>query len=171
MTKKGFTLAEVLITLTVLGVVAALAIPAILNSVGTAQYKSSVRKASATLNSAIRFRMLRTGQLVTGVSSQKDLADLFKEDLNAIRTRGNNVVYTTDSMSYTFLGSNCETTDIADRTWEGSACRVIVDVNGDNGPNQSSDEENAFRDQYRFVITTNDAVPAEGSFATRALIE
>ncbi len=171
MTRKGFTLAEVLITLAVIGVVAALTIPAVLNNAGAVQYKSSVKKAAATLNSAIRFRKLRTGNIIAGVNSQKDLTDLFKEDLSILSTSGDNKVYTTDSISYTFLGSNCEAVGVADKTWAGAACKVLIDVNGDKGPNQESDVENDFRDQYRFVITTSDVIPVKDSIAVRALTE
>ncbi len=171
MRRKGFTLAEVLITLAVIGVVAALVIPTVLNNAGALQYKSSVKKAAAALNSAIRFRKLRTGNVITGVNNQKDLTDLFKEDLSILNTFGDNKIYTADSISYTFLGSNCEAVDSADLTWSGAACKVLIDVNGDAGPNQESDVENDFRDQYRFVITTSNVIPVKNSFGTRALTE
>lgn len=50
---KGFTLAEVLITLGIIGVVAALTIPAMMNNIQDAQYKTAYKKAFSVLNQAI----------------------------------------------------------------------------------------------------------------------
>ena len=43
--KKGFSLAEVLVTLTVIAVLAVLTIPALMNDIQNAQYKTAYRKA------------------------------------------------------------------------------------------------------------------------------
>ena len=48
----GFTLAEVLITLGVIGTVAAMTIPVIFSNVSGAQYRSKFKKAVSTLNQA-----------------------------------------------------------------------------------------------------------------------
>lgn len=46
----AFTLAEVLITLGIIGVVAALTIPALMNSTGNAEYVSAYKKTLSVLN-------------------------------------------------------------------------------------------------------------------------
>ena len=51
--KKGFTLAEVLITMTIVGVVASLAIPSVISNTQQAEYKTGLRKAVSVLNAAI----------------------------------------------------------------------------------------------------------------------
>lgn len=51
--KKAFTLAEVLITLTIIGVVAALTIPTLMKSVEQQQYLTALKKAYTTANQAI----------------------------------------------------------------------------------------------------------------------
>ena len=54
MTKfKGFTLAEVLITLGIIGVVAAMTMPTLINSTQGAQYKTAYKKALSVLSQAI----------------------------------------------------------------------------------------------------------------------
>ena len=54
MTKRfGFTLAEVLITLGIIGVVAAMTIPTLISNTNGAQFKSAYKKALSTLNQAI----------------------------------------------------------------------------------------------------------------------
>ena len=52
MSKKGFTLAEILITLTVIGVVAALTIPSLLQKTNDAEFKAAWKKDFADLNQA-----------------------------------------------------------------------------------------------------------------------
>ena len=51
--KKGFTLAEVLITLAIIGVVAALAIPSVISNSQQQEFKTGLKKAISVLNSAI----------------------------------------------------------------------------------------------------------------------
>ena len=51
--KKGFTLAEILITLTIIGVVAALTIPTLINNINEAQYNASVKNTFSTLSNAL----------------------------------------------------------------------------------------------------------------------
>ena len=51
MTKRfGFTLAEVLITLGIIGVVAAMTIPTLISNTNGAQFKTAYKKALSTLN-------------------------------------------------------------------------------------------------------------------------
>lgn len=51
---KGFTLAEVLITLGIIGVVAAITIPELVNSCNEATTVSKVKKMNSTLSNALR---------------------------------------------------------------------------------------------------------------------
>ena len=44
--KKGFTLAEVLLTLVIIGIVAALTVPGFLNNSNQQEYKSAIKKLS-----------------------------------------------------------------------------------------------------------------------------
>ena len=49
---SGFTLAEVLITLAIIGVVAALSIPAVISNSQQQEFRTGLRKAVSVLNSA-----------------------------------------------------------------------------------------------------------------------
>ena len=51
---KGFTLAEVLITMTIIGVVAALTTPALFHNAGTAQVGPKLAKIKSTIENANR---------------------------------------------------------------------------------------------------------------------
>ena len=52
MKKNGFTLAEVLITLAIIGVVATMTLPTLMNNAGEQQYKTGLKKAINTLTEA-----------------------------------------------------------------------------------------------------------------------
>ena len=62
MVKKGFTLAEVLITLAIIGVVAAIAIPSVISNSQQQEFKTGLRKAVSVLNSAITMNMAIDGE-------------------------------------------------------------------------------------------------------------
>ncbi|MDO5436773.1 MAG: type II secretion system protein [bacterium] len=60
--KKGFTLAEVLITLAIIGVVAAVSIPSVISNSQQQEFKTGLRKAVSVLNSAITMNMALDGE-------------------------------------------------------------------------------------------------------------
>lgn len=55
--RSGFTLAEVLITLGIIGVVAAMTMPTLMNSTQGAQYKAAYKKALSALSQAVTLNM------------------------------------------------------------------------------------------------------------------
>lgn len=59
---NAFTLAEVLITLAIIGVVAALAMPAVLSNVQQTEFRTGLRKAISVLNSAITLNIALEGE-------------------------------------------------------------------------------------------------------------
>ncbi len=68
---KAFTLAEVLITLAIIGVVAAIAIPSVISNYQQSEYKTGLKKAVSVLNQAITMNMALDGE------SPYDNANLF----------------------------------------------------------------------------------------------
>ena len=70
--KKGFTLAEVLITLAIIGVVAAIAIPSVISNSQQQEFKTGLKKAVSVLNSAITMNIALDGE------SPYENADLFQ---------------------------------------------------------------------------------------------
>ncbi len=65
MIKKAYTLAEVLITLGIIGIVAAITIPALINKYKSVQLKSQLNKAYSTLTQAVNMIYADTGMPVT----------------------------------------------------------------------------------------------------------
>ncbi len=62
MYKYGFTLAEVLITLAIIGVVAAISIPSVISNSQQQEFKTGLRKAVSVLNSSITMNMALDGE-------------------------------------------------------------------------------------------------------------
>lgn len=67
--KKGFTLAEVLVTLVILGVIAAMTIPAIVSNTRDAEYRSKAKKTFSILSQAMAMASLQGYIPVVGISN------------------------------------------------------------------------------------------------------
>ena len=113
--KRGFTLAEVLITLAIIGVVAAISIPSVISNSQQQEFKTGLRKAVSVLNSAITMNMAIDGEspydnanlmgyLMRHMSITTyvdDLLDRFVVIAGGFRP-GNSAFYTTDGMRFEF---------------------------------------------------------------------
>lgn len=166
MQKKGFTLAEVLITLSIIGVVAALTIPAITASTNEARARASVKKALSVLNQALTLSIAQEGLSANGVAtgtgaSKSNLANLFGNYLTTLATNSTNANLTTsDGMIYTFYlngttGCNSPTNNVPNT----ATCLVEVDINGNSGSNTVS-SKTSYADLYYFIIKDTEVVPA-----------
>lgn len=96
-TGKAFTLAEVLITLGIIGVVAAMTMPTLMNSTNGAQYKTAYKKALSVLSQAVVMNVALddydfSQASVTGsAADSQSLYNIFKNRMNVIKTAtGNN---------------------------------------------------------------------------------
>lgn len=89
--KTGFTLAEVLITLGIIGVVAAMTIPTLMNNVQNNEFKAQMKKEYSVLNNA--FQQLATengGQFVYALANSSGtggllLKNTFKQKLSYLK--------------------------------------------------------------------------------------
>ena len=98
MTKRfGFTLAEVLITLGIIGVVAAMTMPTLMNSTQGAQYKAAYKKALSALSQAVTLNMAldewnfadlasngKSGD-DAGADATYNMANMLKARMNVVR--------------------------------------------------------------------------------------
>ena len=73
MKKNGFTLAEVLITLAIIGVVATLTLPALMNNTAEQQYKTAFKKGLNTLTIAAETNEAIDGFNFSGVSAKSEV--------------------------------------------------------------------------------------------------
>jgi prepilin-type N-terminal cleavage/methylation domain-containing protein len=153
MTKKlGFTLAEVLITLGIIGVVAAMTIPTLMNQTSQAEFKTGFKKVISTLNQAITMNVALEDtdfhQLASG-SGAGSIYEMFNNRMNVIRTTdGADTTLDPGSPSLTMAQTGNYTIFFNDGmalswpTASGSCvagtgtCDAVVDVNGGKKPNR-----------------------------------
>lgn len=116
--RRGFTLAEALITLVIIGVIAALTIPAILVNTEQHEYKSALKKALSALNQVIELNIALEGygpiesktMLDTNKNDEDQLFNMFRRRMNVISTSttyswgntSNYAFFTADGMRYEF---------------------------------------------------------------------
>lgn len=157
----AFTLAEVLITLGIIGVVAAMTIPTLNNMIQDAQYKTAYKKAYADANQALQKGVNTTGSIVavTGEGDANQLQnfygfmDEFKVSKKCIATisecwepNGENLIsgYPRDVQSIAFM-------DNSGRAWANyyyGLAWIFVDTNGLKKPNQWG------KDRFPFIMST-----------------
>ena len=118
---RGFTLAEALITLVIIGVIAALTIPAVLVNTEQHEYKSALKKALSALNQVIELNIALEGygpiEIESGgtkelMNSKEDsLFNFFRKRMNVVSTSdnyngggdgGNVAFFFVDGMRYEF---------------------------------------------------------------------
>ena len=102
--KKGFTLAEVLITLAIIGVVAAISIPSVISNSQQQEFKTGLRKAVSVLNSAITMNMAIDGETPY---DNANLPQYLMRHMNIIKSSTSVPYYTqTNSAGGTFWGES-----------------------------------------------------------------
>lgn len=84
--KNAFTLAEVLITLGIIGVVAAMTMPTLMNSTQGAQYKAAYKKALSALSQAVTLNVaLDEWSFADADNNTYVLKDMFESRMNVVR--------------------------------------------------------------------------------------
>ncbi|MDD3236512.1 MAG: type II secretion system protein [Candidatus Gastranaerophilales bacterium] len=159
--RKAFTLAEVLITLVIIGVIAALTIPSLLNSTNQQETITGVKKVYSQLSTALQNNYAKNGE------SLSDIEDKCEDDSNCwydeFYSKNFNIIssmapadskactswehgsyditfYTADGMAYSISGGN-----------------ILVDINGDKKPNEYTTEwssEVKLNDGFGFSFST-----------------
>ena len=113
---RGFTLAEALITLVIIGIIAALTIPGILINTEQHEYKSALKKALSSLNQVIELNIALDGYgpieavTMTTPDAEDSLYELFRNRMNVISVSkaydwggtSNYAFYTGDGMRFEF---------------------------------------------------------------------
>lgn len=161
---SAFTLAEILITLGIIGVVASITIPAVINTTQDSEYRSALKKSLSTLSQAYAMVKSNNGGSIKGMCTDNDstcFANLFKTTLK-INSEVSGVPNTTNLPN---CWNNNDISDppephicwvlndgsVADFDMEYSDCSVScavinVDVNGLKGPNKWG------KDRYSFSV-------------------
>ena len=178
--KKGFTLAEVLITLVIIGVIAAMTIPTLINKTNDQEYISRLKKTYSTLSQAtkqiISDEGLPRADMGGWANSHESIYNLYKKYLSNAKecNPGETCFAPIDYKKYKSTTSanwdmgnqtNLGRLVLADGTivsfyyqsdsCSGKSCaRVHVDVNGQKGPNMYG------KDAFRFYIGEEGLFPS-----------
>ena len=107
--KKAFTLAEVLITLMIIGIVAALTIPSVISNYQQQEFKTGLKKAVSVLNEAIQTNIAQEGE---NPYENADIFEYLQRHMSVLSstiggyndgTSKNHAFYTTDGMRFEVL--------------------------------------------------------------------
>ena len=173
--KKGFTLAEVLITLVIIGVIAAMTIPTLMNSTNNQEFRVGLKKAISALNQAMSLNYALEGTQIgaENLSSSPNIVNnLFKKRMSVITTAtsstafgvgstgitatdNENVFYTADGARYAVSYAEGAYDPVADQMYYGL---ILIDVNGEKGPNTVCTNAQQPTDTYVATIYGNRVV-------------
>ena len=174
--RGAFTLAEVLITLGIIGVVAAMTMPSLMNSTQGAQYKAAYKKALSALSQAVTLNVALDDYNFAQANSGTDSGSIYA----MIYSRMNHVKVATEAVGYTITaeaGSGTTTSPstatasnytfffndgivfsfpkaAANCTKDGTigafsaSCKGFIDVNGEKNPNRLVKCENTGSDGH-----------------------
>ena len=127
--RKAFTLAEVLITLAIIGIVAAMTIPIVIARTTQSEYRTGAKKAFTTLSNVVQQLALQEDMAPEDYEERTDAQNqeyvrLMKQRLQIMReetdSEGNPVFYTTDGIRFHMINSYT----------------YYVDANGDKAPDK-----------------------------------
>ncbi|MBP3923879.1 type II secretion system protein [bacterium] len=155
--RNAFTLAEVLITLGIIGVVAAMTMPTLMNQTNGAQYRTAYKKALSAISQAVTLNValdeLDFSDATDGTGEQSIYAMLNKR-MNVVRKEtgtitgytvlngsetitggaGNYSLFFNDGIMFSFDDGSANCTN--DSTKTGDLCKGFIDVNGIKPPNK-----------------------------------
>ena len=160
--KSGFTLAEVLITLGIIGVVAAMTMPTLMNSTNGAQYRTAYKKALSVLSQAVVLNVALDDYDLSQTDADKDnsVYNLFMNRMNVVKTADSNssedweasndrsvkfgksattnyTLFFNDGITFTFeQDAEACTSGNDGGTVTESLCYGVIDVNGAKNPNK-----------------------------------
>lgn len=178
----GFTLAEVLITLGIIGVVAAMTIPTLMSNTGKAEFKTAFKKILSVVNQAVTMSVA-LDYIDFGDSNAGDGEDsiykILSKRMHVVKTIGvdddnydeatkmfgdnandNYTMFFSDGMvlSYNKETEKCTNTG----NLRGNTCNAIIDVNGLKNPNKLS------HCQWDAAAGTTSTVESDDSLASGA---
>ena len=170
MRKLGFTLAEVLITLVIIGVIAAMTVPSLMQNTNSQEFRSALKKAISGANQALTLEYALEGLSAGDFSNSQDIVNnVFRKRMAVIETSDANTwgsvtrTGATCSDNATFTTNDgikfCVTGFSADIAGETSSPQLWIDVNGDRKPNRSTTSSQRPRDIYQAQIYAQKIVP------------
>jgi prepilin-type N-terminal cleavage/methylation domain-containing protein len=187
---KGFTLAEVLISLALIGVIAALTLPNLSVNVQKQQVPPALGKAMSTLESANRMILQESGYRTVYQACEKNTTSYVTKCLaqyvngtiqtpkaggvsyrqfmpqTVFRSQTGKYLKSQDGFAYMSYLSGSTATSIASSKYQGYYFGVLVDINGlDKGPNVAG------KDLFEFYVDGSGAVIPYGGVEYKKYME
>ena len=179
----GFTLAEVLITLGIIGVVAAMTIPTLMSNTGKSEFKTAYKKIISAVNQAVTMSVaidyLDFGDAYSGTANTESIYRILQNKMQIAKTEtstsnpeiermfkasgnSNYTIFFADGMvlSYPKNAANCTNQMANERR---TVCAGIVDVNGTKNPNKLSHCQWSSSEGTGSTITNDTTVTGGGS--------
>ncbi len=176
MKKLGFTLAEVLITLVIIGVIAAMTVPTLMNNTNSQEFRSALKKAISSVNQALTLNYALTSECAMDFDTAPKLVDeLFAKRMSIMQNGTTRPTWsgtddgacagttfaTADGIlfcikDYLTTGTNC---DAYNQNPCGTAPNLLIDVNGQKGPNKMTANASRPKDIYAATIYSQRVIP------------
>lgn len=149
----AFTLAEVLLTLVIIGVVAALTIPTVKDNSDEVKYVAATKKAFSTISAATTANELKHGDGVFWKFDDAKTIDWYKESMNLVPPDPEKTSWAMTSISgadegnfvTTLMGADGMTWSIGTENYSCGGGAALVDVNGPQSPNVIGLDIHGFR--------------------------
>ncbi len=201
MKKGAFTLAEVLLTLAIIGVVAAMTVPSLMTSTEDKKLSAAAKKAYNTLQNAITMKQAQTDLTPADTTQGELLKFLMGQTPDNVQVlkfteEADTVVQTPDGILFAVdTGTTQCGTGEANESGEFATtkCAITVDVNGSEGPhfsgvtagqtaagaaisaltatNAQSPYARGNRDIIRFIVNGTNVYPDSGDAVTMRYIK
>lgn len=180
--RKAFTLAEVLITLVIIGVIAAITVPTLMNNTNGAEMRSALKKAISSINQALEMSFAIDNMYVNDFTTPQAVVDNVFAKRMTVMSEASSKTFTNtelcDGATFTtadgamFCITNWKTNPNADNqtsecnsyntlpcTEDSSSPNLYIDVNGQKKPNRLTTSANVPRDIYEAQIYNQRVVP------------
>lgn len=170
--KSGFTLAEVLVTLMIIGVIAAMTIPSLMQSTAQQEFRAAFKKAVSMINQAVTLNYALDGMDATDYTGA-NFFGIMTQRLNVLSSiPGSQQIYTADGMWFKASASQLGAAgtpmacNVNDAATQGNICSVVqVDVNGMKGPNKATLSTTRVYDIFTIAVYPQKAFPANNTLS------
>lgn len=178
----AFTLSEVLITLVIIGVLAAIVIPSTMNNTNKHEYRTAAKKAISALNQALALEYSLEGLTAQSFDSAEELVkEVFKKRMNNIASSvseftvadcnndsPDSIFTTTDGMIFCVSNFKSDNSDDPNSKCsynnkvpcvQNDGANIWIDVNGAKKPNRVTTDSSKPMDIYQAQIYAQRVIP------------
>lgn len=134
----AFTLAEVLIVIGIIGMVAQMTIPTLMNNVQDQTWKSSYKVEFSEITQASTLIAMDNGGSLAGVfTDAATILNLYSQKLKVIKTTSTSCTLANGAvLNFSYIDTNCNNSSWGAANFGQNLCtEIYLDINGDKKPN------------------------------------